>query len=69
MEYFDPQTKNLLTLIYVHPSVLFSGDYISTLGGGLRHNIFKRARDWLRLPSAHPHWHGGPPLKNFSREN
>jgi len=27
-----------------------------------------RARDWPRLPSAHPNWDGGPP-KNFKREN
>jgi len=31
--YFGPQTKKLLTLIYVHPNGLFSGDYISALRG------------------------------------
>jgi len=30
--------------------------------------IFIRARDWPRLPSAHPTWDRGPP-KNFNREN
>jgi len=33
LAYFGPQTKKLLTLIYVHPNGLFSGDYISTLRG------------------------------------
>ena len=27
----------------------------------LRHEIFIRATDWPRLPSAHPNWDGGPP--------
>ena len=31
LAYFGPQTKKLLTLIYVHPNGLFSGDYISVL--------------------------------------
>jgi len=31
--YFGPQTKKLLTLIYVHPNGLFSGDYILALRG------------------------------------
>jgi len=29
--------------------------------GVLRHKIFTRARDWRRLPSAHPDWDGVPP--------
>jgi len=33
LAYFGPQTKKLLTLIYVHPNGLFSGDYISALRG------------------------------------
>ena len=36
--------------------------------GVLRPEIFTRARDWARLPSAHPNWDGGPP-KHFNREN
>jgi len=35
--------------------------------GVLLPEIFTRARDWPRLPSAHPNWDGGPP-KNFNRE-
>ena len=34
--------------------------------------IFTRARDWPRLPSAHPNWDGGPPpppQKKINREN
>ena len=31
LAYFGPQTKKLLTLIYVHPNGLYSGDYISVL--------------------------------------
>jgi len=30
--------------------------------------IFTRARDWPRLPSAHPNWDWGPPQK-FNRKN
>jgi len=33
LAYFGAQTKKLLTLINVHPSGLFSGDYISALRG------------------------------------
>ena len=33
LTYFGPQTKKLLTLIYVHANGLFSGDYISALRG------------------------------------
>jgi len=29
--------------------------------GVLRSEFFTRARDWPRLPSAHPYWDGGPP--------
>jgi len=31
--YFGPQTKKLLTLIYLHPNGLFSGNYILALRG------------------------------------
>ena len=43
-------------------------DTISRHSGVLRAEIFTRARDWPRLPSAHQNWDGGPP-KKFNREN
>ena len=33
LAYFGPQTKKLLTLIYVHPNGLYPEDYISALRG------------------------------------
>jgi len=33
LAYFGPQTKKLLTLIYVHPNKIISGYYISALRG------------------------------------
>jgi len=56
------QTEKFYWLILTNPRGDYSGDYISS------HEIFKRARDWPRLPSGHPNWDGGPP-KNFNREN
>jgi len=61
----SPQTKQLLTVINLHPNGLFSGDYISALFA------FKFSRVLEIDPAllAHtPNWDGGPP-KNFNREN
>jgi len=44
LAYFGPQTKKLLTLINVHPNWLFSGDYISALGGAAPWNFYTRYR-------------------------
>ena len=55
-----PQTKKLLTLINVHPNGLFSETIFRPIGGATAWN-FIRARDWPRLPSAHPNWDAGPP--------
>jgi len=60
---FGPQTTELKWLILTNPSGHFSGDYISAIRGLLLCQIFARARDWSRLPSAHPNWDGGPPKK------
>ena len=56
LAYFGPQTKKLLTLIYVHPNGLFPGDYISALKGCCAMKFFTRARHGPRLLSAHPNW-------------
>ena len=65
---FGPQTKKVLTCILTNPSGHFSGDYISALRGCCALKIFIRARDWPRLPSAHPNWDWGSP-KKFWAEN
>jgi len=42
-----PQTKKLLTLIHLHPNVLFSGDYILALmglSGAAPSNFYTRYR-------------------------
>jgi len=59
--YFGPQTRKLLTLIHLHPNVLFSGDYILDLRGLLPPQIFTRATDWPRPAIAHPKEDGVPP--------
>ena len=58
--YFGPQTKKLLTLINVHPNGLCFGRLYLGRYGVVRHEIFIHARDWPRLPSAHPTGTGGP---------
>jgi len=55
--------------VLTHHSAHFSGDCIFALKGGLCPEIFTRARDWPRLPSAHPSWDGSPPPKKINREN
>ena len=47
----------------------FSGDCILALRGVLRPYIFTCTIDSRRLASAHPKLGGGPPQKNFNREN
>ena len=47
---FGPQTKKFCWLILTNQRRCFS-------------EIFKRATDWPRLPSAHPSWDGGTPEK------
>ena len=66
---FGPQTKKFYWLELSHPSGFFWGDYISALRGCCAQIFFTRARDWPRLPSAHPNWDGGPPQKKFNREH
>ena len=45
---------------------IFSGDCISAIRGCCPLKFFINARDWPRLPSAHPNWDGGPPKKFLS---
>jgi len=48
---------------------IFRETVFSPLGEGrCALKFFTCARDWPRLPSAHPNWDGGPPKKNY-REN
>ena len=68
LAYFGPQTKKLLTLIYVHANGLYSGDYISTLRGCCAMKfLYALVIDQRYL--AHTPTGTGVPLKNFNREN
>ena len=68
LAYFGRQTKKLLTLIYVHPNGLFSGDYISALRGCCAIKFLCALEiDQGYLPHT-PSGTGVPP-KKFNREN
>jgi len=66
--YFGPQTKKLLTLIYVHPNGLFSGDYISTLRGCCALKFLHALKIDQALLAHTPRW-DGVPQKIYNREN
>ena len=57
---FGSQTKKFYWLIVNNPRRYFSGNYISAIRGCFALKFFIRARNWPRLPSAHPSWDGGP---------
>jgi len=60
---FGPQTKKFYWLMLTNPRRYFFWKLHFSHYWVLRPEIFKRARDWPRLPSAHPSWDGGPPPK------
>jgi len=66
--YFGPQTKKLLTLIYLHPNGLFSGEYILSLRGCCALKLLHALQIDQALLAHTPRWDGVPP-KNFNREN
>ena len=48
---------------------IFRDTIFRPLKGAAPSNFFTRAKDWPRLPNAHPNWDGGPPPKKINREN
>ena len=66
--YFGPQTKKLLTLTYLHPNGLFSGNYILALRGCCP-LTFLHALEIDQGYIAHTPTGTGVPPKKFNREN
>jgi len=62
--------KKVLLANIEPPKCIFRGRLHLGPQGVLPPQIFTRARDWPRLPSAHPNGDGGPPQKKkINREN
>ena len=66
--YFGPQTKKLLTLIYLHPNGLFSGDYILALRGCCPLKFLHTLEIDKGLLAHTRRCTGGPPPKKKSRK-